>query len=50
MTVRRACRNWLITLPPPSVESVSDWEDRIKTFGLNNETGNKVINTHYTVW
>jgi hypothetical protein len=50
MTVRRACRNWVIVHPSPSVQSVSDYQNRIKVLGFNNETGNNVMNTHYTVW
>jgi hypothetical protein len=28
MTVRRACKNWMLAHPPPSVESVSDCQDQ----------------------
>ena len=37
MTVRGACRNWLLAHPPPSVQSASDWQDRIKAFGFKKE-------------
>ena len=37
LTVRRACRNWLLANPPPLVESVTAWCDRIKAFGLGTE-------------
>ena len=37
MAVRRACKNWLLVNPPPLVESVTDWFDRIKAFGFATE-------------
>ncbi len=37
MKVRRDCQNWLLVNPPPLVESLTDWQDRIKEFGLTNE-------------
>ena len=37
LTVRRVCRNWLIAYPPPLVESVTAWCDRIKVFDLGTE-------------
>ena len=37
MTVRRDCKNCLLVNPPPLVESVTDWCDRIKDFDFGNE-------------
>ena len=35
--VRRACRNWLISNPPPGVESGSAWRDKILPFGYGTD-------------
>ena len=37
MDVRRGCKNWLLVHPPPLVESVTDWRDRVMPFGFGNE-------------
>ena len=37
MKVRRGCKNWLLVNPPPLVESLTNWQDRIKEFGFRNE-------------
>ena len=43
--VRRACRNWLISNPPPGVESGSAWRDKILPFGYGTDS-RKAGNDH----
>ena len=51
MVVRRAARNWLYTHrlythPPSFVESVSEWQDKVKRFALVDPSKRKHGNQH----